>query len=162
VTPELSDALADHMNIRRGEVDEVASFYSFLRVPTDAVRVCIGPVCDCLGAQDILAREREHADGVPVIDVECLGHCDLAPVLTRGGVVEPAVVHRANGFLVEPDEPRRPPEVAPDRLLAALEESGLTGMGGAGFPTWRKWDAVSREPGPRVVIVNADEGEPGT
>ncbi|MET0260563.1 MAG: NAD(P)H-dependent oxidoreductase subunit E, partial [Gaiellaceae bacterium] len=64
VTPELSDALADHMNIRRGEVDEVVSFYSFLRVPADAVRVCIGPVCDCLGAKDLLAREREHSTGV--------------------------------------------------------------------------------------------------
>ena len=47
-------------------------------------------------------------------------------------------------------------------MLARLEAAGLTGMGGAGFPTHRKWDAVSREPGPRVVIVNADEGEPGT
>ena len=47
-------------------------------------------------------------------------------------------------------------------MLARLEASGLTGMGGAGFPTWRKWDAVRREPAPRVVIVNADEGEPGT
>ena len=47
-------------------------------------------------------------------------------------------------------------------MVARLEASGLTGMGGAGFPTWRKWDAVRREPAPRVVIVNADEGEPGT
>ncbi|HUH22152.1 MAG TPA: NAD(P)H-dependent oxidoreductase subunit E, partial [Gaiellaceae bacterium] len=126
VTPELSDALADHMNIRRGEVDEVVSFYSFLRVPADAVRVCIGPVCDCLGAKDLLAREREHSTGV-VLGVECLGHCDLAPVLTRGDAVEPTVSHRGNGFLVEPDDMRDPPEVAPDELLAALEESGLTG-----------------------------------
>src|SRR5262245_63856562 len=139
VTPELSDALADHMNIRRGEVDEVVSFYSFLHVPADAVRVCIGPVCDCLGAKDLLAREREHSDGV-VLGVECLGHCDLAPVLTRGAVVEPAVAHQSNGFLVDPDDLRDPPQVAPDELLAALEEAGLTGMGGAGFPTWRKWD----------------------
>ena len=161
VTPELCDALADHMNIRRGELDEVVSFYSFLRVPADAVRVCIGPVCDCLGAKDLLAREQGSSNGV-VVGVECLGHCDLAPVLTRGDVVEPTVVHRGIGFLLEPDEMRHPPEVPPDQLLAALEESGLTGMGGAGFPTWRKWDAVRQEPGPRVVIVNADEGEPGT
>ena len=37
ITPELSDALADHMNIRRGEVHEVVSFYSFLQVPVDVV-----------------------------------------------------------------------------------------------------------------------------
>ena len=54
VTPELSDALADHMNIRRGEVAEVASFYSYLRVPMEAVRVCTGPVCDCFGARALL------------------------------------------------------------------------------------------------------------
>ena len=54
VTPELADALADAMNIRRGEVHEVTSFYSFLQVPADATRVCTGPVCDCAGA---------HADG---------------------------------------------------------------------------------------------------
>ncbi len=94
--PELSDALADHMNVRRGEVHEVVSFYSFLEVPVDAVRVCIGPVCDCLGAKDLLAREQEKANGVPVLGVECLGHCDIAPVLTRGDVVEPEVTRRTN------------------------------------------------------------------
>src|SRR5436309_14081798 len=72
LTPELSDALADHMNIRGGEVHEVVSFYSFLEVPVEAVRVCIGPVCDCLGATDLLAREQEKATGTPVLEVECL------------------------------------------------------------------------------------------
>jgi len=64
LNPELSDALADHMNIRRGEVHEVVSFYSFLEVPTNAIRVCIGPVCDCLGAKELLAREQQQM-GIP-------------------------------------------------------------------------------------------------
>jgi len=140
------------MRIRRGEVHEVVSFYSFLRVPADAVRVCTGPVCDCFGARPAPGE----------LAVACLGHCDLAPVRMEGDSVAGGVTHRTNGFLLEPDELRPPPALAPDEVLAALEASGLTGMGGAGFPTWRKWEAVRREPGPRVVVVNADEGEPGT
>jgi NADH:ubiquinone oxidoreductase subunit F (NADH-binding)/NADH:ubiquinone oxidoreductase subunit E len=177
ITPELSDAVADHMNIRRGEVHEVVSFYSFLDVPPDAVRVCIGPVCDCLGAKELLAREQEHANGVPVLGVECLGHCELAPVLMRGGDVEPEAVHRTNrGESLGLDEPdatladyeRRgglgvlrdlPPR---EEIVAQLKASGLSGYGGAGFPTGLKWEAVAREPAPRYVVVNADEGEPGT
>jgi formate dehydrogenase len=177
ITPELSDAVADHMNIRRGEVDEVVSFYSFLRVRTDAVRVCIGPVCHCLGAQDLLAREQEQANGVPVLGVECLGHCDLAPVLTRGDRVEPDVVHRTNDGpstgLGHADETLADYEARggyavlrslPDRtrIVEELKASGLAGLGGAGFPTGVKWEAVAAEPGPRYVVVNADEGEPGT
>jgi formate dehydrogenase beta subunit len=177
LTPELSDALADHMNIRRGEVHEVVSFYGFLSVPSDAVRVCIGPVCDCLGAQGLLAREQEANGAVPVLGVECLGHCDLAPVLLRGDVVEPDLVHRANdgpslglaradatlaeyeargGYEVLRDLP------ANERIVAELKASGLAGYGGAGFPTGLKWEAVAKEPAPRYVVVNADEGEPGT
>src|SRR6266487_4000287 len=116
ITPELSDALADHMNIRRGEVHEVTSFYSFLQVPVDAVRVCTGPVCDCLGA-----------DASGALPVACVGHCDLAPVRMRGDEIEGGVTHRTNGFLLEPDELRRPPDLAPDDLLARLEAAGLTG-----------------------------------
>jgi NADH:ubiquinone oxidoreductase subunit F (NADH-binding) len=177
VTAELSDALADHMNIRRGEVDEVVSFYSFLRVPTDAIRVCVGPVCHCLGAKELLARSQEHADGVPALGVECLGHCDLAPVLMRGDEVEPEVVHRTNSGpsidLATADETlsdygargglavlRGLP--ANERILEELKASGLAGYGGAGFPTGVKWEAVAREAAPRYVVVNADEGEPGT
>ena len=160
VTPELSDALADHMNIRRGEVAEVASFYSYLRLPADVVRVCTGPVCDCLGGRDLLAQNPG------AVEVPCIGHCDLAPAMLRGDEVVPAVTHATNHGpsidLLGPDEPRDPAALEPDRILAELEASGLVGYGGAGFPTFRKWAAVRDYPGPRVVIVNADEGEPGT
>src|SRR5919201_4700589 len=177
VTPELADELADHMNIRRGEVHEVISFYSFLQVPADAVRVCIGPVCDCLGAKELLAHEEEQAKGVPVLGVECLGHCDLAPVLLRGDRVEPEVVYHTNDgpsiALDERDETladyerRGGLEVlralpSREKIVEELKASGLTGYGGAGFPTGVKWEAVAKEPGPRYVVVNADEGEPGT
>jgi NADH:ubiquinone oxidoreductase subunit F (NADH-binding)/NADH:ubiquinone oxidoreductase subunit E len=160
VTPELSDALADHMNIRRGEVAEVASFYSYLRLPVDVVRVCTGPVCDCLGGRALLEAN------TGAVEVPCIGHCDLAPVIMRGDEIVPAVHHSASHGpsidLLAPDETREPPSLEPERIVAELEASDLVGYGGAGFPTFRKWAAVRDHPGPRVVIVNADEGEPGT
>ena len=151
ITPDAADALADHMNIRRGDVHEVVSFYSYLRVALETPRVCTGPICDCFGAQadDALA-------------VACLGHCDLAPVRLEGDQIAGGVTHNANGFLAEHDESRPAPALPPERVIEELRASGLAGMGGAGFPAWRKWEAVRAEPGPRVVIVNADEGEPGT
>ena len=171
ITPELSDALADHMNLRRGDVHEVVSFYSFLQVPVETVRVCTGPVCDCFGARELLTQ---HAGA---IEVACLGHCDLAPVLTRGDEIVPAVTHSTNDGPVlglgRRDETLADYEARgglsllrdlppAERVVAELKASGLTGYGGAGFPTGLKWEAVSREPAPRYVVVNADEGEPGT
>jgi NADH:ubiquinone oxidoreductase subunit F (NADH-binding)/NADH:ubiquinone oxidoreductase subunit E len=182
ITPDLSDALADHMGIRRGEVHEVRSFYSFLDVPVDALRVCTGPVCDCMGARELLARTEEHApEGTTVVEVPCLGHCELAPVATRGDTILPfgrdePVTRRTNEGVLglhEADETLADYErrgglavlrSLPDgeTIVRELKASGLTGYGGAGFPTGVKWEAVAREPGPRYVIVNADEGEPGT
>ena len=195
ITAEISDALADHMNIRRGEVHEVKEFYSFLDVPVDALRVCTGPVCESLGGKLLLAQASELApEGLPVVEVPCLGHCDLAPVGTRGDVVlpgltrtmledaiagrpTPPVSYRAGDGpsigLGAPDETleayvRRggldvvrslPPT---ETILRELDASRLSGYGGAGFPAGTKWRAVVAEGGPRYVIVNADEGEPGT
>ena len=116
------------------------------------------------------------------VEVPCLGHCDLAPVGTRGdtilpGLVEGAVTHAANDGpstgLAQADETladyeRRGglealrAEHSNEAVLAELEASGLVGYGGAGFPTFRKWATVVQFAGPRVVVVNADEGEPGT
>jgi len=195
LTPERCDALADHMNVRRGEVAEVVSFYSYLRLPLDCLRVCTGPVCDCLGARELLALAEELAPaGLPVVEAPCLGHCDVAPAGTRGdtllpslgrGVLEaaiagqpaPAVSCRTNDGpstgLAQPDGSLADYErrgglqalrglPSRERVLAELEASRLVGYGGAGFPVHRKWAAVVHRPRPRVVVVNADEGEPGT
>ena len=195
ITAEISDALADHMNIRRGEVHEVKSFYSFLEIPGEALRVCTGPVCDCLGGKELLAQAQELTpQGLTVVEVPCLGHCELAPVGTRGDLMLPhltrsvledaiagrptePVSHRAGDGpsigLGSADESLAGYErrgglrvlrslPANEQIVEALKASGLAGYGGAGFPTGVKWEAVAREPGPRYVIVNADEGEPGT
>src|SRR5260370_4533538 len=49
-----------------------------------------------------------------------------------------------------------------DEVMAGVESSGLRGLGGAGFPTGRKWRIVRAEPAPRLCAINIDEGEPGT
>ena len=116
LTPELADALADRMNLRRGDVHEVVSFYSFLQVPVDAVRVCTGPICDCAGSRELLTGA--------AIEVPCLGHCDLAPVVLDGDAVRGGVTHSTNGFLLEPDEIREPLALSQDDVLERLEASG--------------------------------------
>ena len=147
--PAIADALADELSLRRGAVAEFVSFYSAFGIPQDAVRVCTGPLCGCLGAEPPAGA----------VASPCLGHCDLAPVQLHGETVVPPVVHRTNLALEEQPFARVP---APGRVLAELDAAGLRGYGGAGFPTASKWRAVLAEPGPRVVVVNADEGEPGT
>ena len=50
-----------------------------------------------------------------------------------------------------------------DSVLSTLKEAELRGMGGAGFPTWMKWDLVRKQPDPvKYIVCNADESEPGT
>jgi len=93
VTPELSDALADAMNLRRGDVHEVASFYSYLHVPLETPRVCTGPVCDSLGAH---VREGE-------LEVAAIGNARTQlglsanyepPLGVLGKIADRALLHR--------------------------------------------------------------------
>src|SRR5438105_11221595 len=113
------------MNIRRGEVAEVVSFYSYLTLAMEVPRVCTGPVCDCLGGRELLAQTPG------AVEVPCLGHCDIAPMMLRGDAVVPPAVHRTNrGPSIDlggTDEPCEPAALEPDRLLAELEASGLVG-----------------------------------
>ncbi len=75
-------------------------------------------------------------------------HTDLATYRAHGGYQMAAAL--VNG------------EMDAEAVLAAMEDSGLRGLGGAGFPAGRKWRIVREQPAPRLMAVNIDEGEPGT
>ena len=155
--------------------------------PAVTVRVCESISCHLAGGDSLLEQVRQLAPpGVRVLAAPCVGRCHAAPVAVVGrnpidqadaetvllaadeGRTEPALppytdlaAYRANGgyaLLAAAAEGRLDRETA----LATVENAGLKGLGGAGFPTARKWRFVRNESGPRFVAVNADEGEPGT
>ena len=156
--------------------------------PSDVtVRVCDGLVCEMMGAQGLLENLPEAlGNGVRVMPGPCMGGCDNAPVAkVERRTVARATVDTVSASVrrreIEPDIPRYRDygEYAADGGYALLKEclgggltreevvekvsaSGLQGLGGAGFPTGRKWQIVRGYPGPRLMAVNADEGEPGT
>lgn len=151
------------------------------------VRVCDSLSCELAGSRELRAAlEARVPDGARIVRAPCMGRCDTAPVAEVGhhhvdhatpetvlaavakGEVHPVIPEHedfdaytaAGGFEVLRDfrEGRRTVEDAID----TLNEAGLWGLGGAGFPTGRKWSIVRSYPGPRLMAVNADEGEPGT
>jgi len=156
--------------------------------PAVTIRVCDSLACELAGAQALLAALKAGHDPAEarVLRAPCMGRCDTAPVLEIGHnhidhatpeKVAAAIAaedfhhklpdyqgldaYRAAGGYQELERLRagtRTPDEVQDRVLA----SGLRGLGGAGFPSGRKWSFVRAEPGPRYLAVNGDEGEPGT
>ena len=155
--------------------------------PALTVRVCDSLSCEMAGARALLeALPGCLGPAVRVLRAPCLGRCERAPVATVGarvvgladadavarvvaaGDYEPEIpAHTAytdyaagGGYRLLEDclDGRRSVE----DVIAVLEASGLRGLGGAGFPAGRKWRFVRQEPAPRLMVVNADEGEPGT
>jgi len=130
--------------------------------------------------------------GVRVLHAPCVGRCDTAPVAVVGQNPVPnattervaaavrarAVTHPTSDVLVTPAHIDYKAyradggytlaascvgggRTAAD-VIALMEDSGLRGLGGAGFPAGRKWKIVAAEPAPRLMAINIDEGEPGT
>ena len=156
-------------------------------LPPLTVRICDGLPCEMAGSRDLAARLPQMLGrAVRVIPAPCVGRCETAPVAvvhhnaigcaTLAGVqaaVE-AGDTRANstqhigydgyrssgGYQLLRDcvEGRRDVE----SVIVVLEGAGLRGLGGAGFPTGRKWRIVRAQPAPRLIAINIDEGEPGT
>src|SRR5262245_21140951 len=84
----------------------------------------------------------------PDLDIVTPGHIDYAAYRKDGGYALPAACIRGEKTTAD--------------VIALLSDSGLRGLGGAGFPAGRKWKLVSAEPAPRLLAINIDEGEPGT
>ena len=156
-------------------------------IPPLTIRVCDSLTCAMLGAEKLLHELQSAAGpGIRVVRAPCVGRCDTAPVAEVGHhFVDHAdtqsVLAAAKGGDTHPHLPDyvdyhayvagggykllqrlRSGELAKEDLLKALDDASLRGLGGAGFPTGRKWRAVLGEPGPRLMAINGDEGEPGT
>ncbi len=185
-------ALASDMKLSQAEVYEVASFYAHFDIvkegdtapPPLTVRVCEGIACEMAGAKKLVsALEKAMDDKVRIQPVPCIGACDTAPAAAIGqnriGNAGTEVITR---FVAEEAISASVPSYTDfeayegynafrdclsgrksrDEILNELSESGLRGLGGAGFPVARKWQFLLDNPKPKIVAVNADEGEPGT
>ncbi|WP_298825190.1 NADH-ubiquinone oxidoreductase-F iron-sulfur binding region domain-containing protein [uncultured Piscinibacter sp.] len=159
----------------------------FQSPPRLTVRVCNGLSCELAGAQALLAKLPALLGGeVRVVEAPCVGRCEQAPVAVVHQRAVPEADADAVQALVKADRRHDDLPAAVDltaylaqggyRLLRdcqagvrdveavikAMEDSGLRGLGGAGFPAGRKWRIVRAEAAPRLMAVNIDEGEPGT
>jgi len=155
--------------------------------PPVTVRVCDSLSCALQGAERLFAElPQKLGSNVRVVRAPCMGACDRAPVCAVGHVqvmaadaakvaaaaAKPSHAHayptpnaftaylRGGGYALLKDciAGKR----TRDDLIKIVSDAGLRGLGGAGFPTGRKWSLVRAEPAPRLFAVNADEGEPGT
>jgi formate dehydrogenase beta subunit len=155
--------------------------------PAVTVRVCDSLSCALRGAERLFAElPNRLGSGVRVVRAPCMGACDRAPVCAVGHVQ----VMQADAGKVAAAAKAAPHSHAystptpfdaycrdggyallkscldgarsRDEIIKIVSDAGLRGLGGAGFPTGRKWSLVRAEPAPRLFAVNADEGEPGT
>jgi len=155
--------------------------------PQLTVRVCDSMTCEMLGANPLIeSLEQGMGDQVRIQRVPCIGRCDKAPVAVVGmqpvefaDTEKVAAEVKANNITPEDIEPIRFDTyvdqngyqtyqqcmnglIPVEDVLTKMEDSGLRGLGGAGFPVGRKWRIVRDQPAPKLMAINIDEGEPGT
>ncbi len=155
--------------------------------PALTIRVCDSLSCELAGAQALKAALEDGLDAsqVRVLRAPCMGRCDTAPVLEIGhNHIDHATPEKVQAAIASDDTHPHIPQYQDfaaysasggyatlaqvrdsgdfDTIQETLLASGLRGLGGAGFPSGRKWGFVRAADGPRYLAVNGDEGEPGT
>ena len=155
--------------------------------PELTLRVCDSLSCQLAGAEALHEAlvAGANPETVRVRRAPCMGRCDTAPVLELGhNHIDHATPEKVQAAIAAGDTHAHIPDY--QELNAYLKtggysalldlrangdwaqvqdtvlSSGLRGLGGAGFPSGRKWGFVRANPGPRYLAVNGDEGEPGT
>jgi len=171
-------ALAQRMGLGQIDVYETATFYSHFKVLKDGerpppalnLRICNGPACRMAGAKTLFTEAlAAFGDQVNVLSAPCQGACDTAPSAILGQHrISPASLETLdiNTITASPlppcAQPTDPGSLDAQTIITLLEQAGLRGLGGAGFAAANKWRFFDGAPHPRVLVVNADEGEPGT
>ncbi len=155
--------------------------------PALTIRVCDSLSCELAGSQQLQKALEDGLDPteVRVLRAPCMGRCDTAPVLELGHKhIDHATPEKVEAAIASGDTHAAIPEYETlsayrssggYKALADLRSggdwqelqekalsSGLRGLGGAGFPSGKKWGFVRMNEGPRYLAVNGDEGEPGT
>ncbi|KPB02804.1 NADH-ubiquinone oxidoreductase-F iron-sulfur binding region domain-containing protein [Ahrensia marina] len=169
----------DHFDVIREDEEKPAPL---------TIRVCDSLSCMMNGAEDLIANLSKNAnpDHVRVLRAPCMGRCANAPAARIGdrevdnastlGLLKMAELgefdvavpdyiglhayQESGGYQVL--DRVRANELTFDMLVETLGDAGLRGLGGAGFPAGKKWGFVKGYPGPRLMTINGDEGEPGT
>lgn len=155
--------------------------------PALTIRVCDSLSCELAGAEQLQKALEDglNPNEVRVVRAPCMGRCDTAPVLEIGhNHIDHASLEKVEAAIAADDTHAHIPEyetfasyeaeggyatlkelrangdweAVQDKVL----EAGLRGLGGAGFPSGKKWGFVRMNEGPRYLAVNGDEGEPGT
>ena len=155
--------------------------------PALTIRVCDSLSCELAGSNELKAALEDGLDvnQVRVLRAPCMGRCDTAPTLELGhNHIDYATVEKVQAAISSGDTNVKIPDYETLKTymekggyskLKSLEKSGnwqevqetvlsagLRGLGGAGFPSGKKWEFVRANSGPRYLAVNGDEGEPGT
>ena len=156
--------------------------------PPITIRVCDSLSCELKGAKSLLneLKNSEDQSKIRVIRAPCMGRCDTAPVLEIGhNHIDHANLEKAQAAIEKKDFFAKIPTyqnlkayqsaggyialdqykrgaAIPEEVEEKISLSGLRGLGGAGFPSGKKWSFVRNATGTKFLAVNGDEGEPGT
>ena len=151
------------------------------------VRVCESLTCELFGAQNILEKlKTQNNKNIKIVPGPCMGRCDVAPTVCVGkNYVDHATTEKVIDAITKKNFDAKISEyesyddyinkggysltkkidsqiISTEEIIKCLNDSGLKGKGGAGFPTGRKWELVLQNKGEKYIAINGDEGEPGT
>ena len=156
--------------------------------PPITIRVCDSLSCMQKGAETLIEQlvQKSNKTEVRVLRAPCVGRCASAPVaFINKNAIDHATPEKINAAIDQKDFSTKVPnyidlekysseggykllnqvrqnKITTDSIIEQLSESGLRGLGGAGFPTGTKWKIVREQSGKKLITVNGDEGEPGT